>query len=160
YDSNSLVRLDAKGKLLETIKEDKDGKPFKGPNDFAKDSEGGVYFSASGQWQECAQVEGKIYYRTPDGEVRPVAEDIYYPNGLALVEGGKALLVAEHLRHRVLKYTIGTKGALQDRVVWQALSDIQPDPKDAAWYTGPDGLKVDSSGNVYICQFGASRILV
>jgi sugar lactone lactonase YvrE len=164
YDRNCLVRLDTEGRRVETIEQDVNGKSFKGPNDFALAPGGGVYFSASGEWGKEAKekkvVEGKLYYRTPGGEVHPVDQDLHYPNGLAVVEGGKSLLVAEHLQNRILKYTIGKGGALTGRAVWKRLSDIQPDPTDAPWSLGPDGLKSDSRGNVYICQFGAARILV
>jgi sugar lactone lactonase YvrE len=160
YDTNTLVRLDSKGKTLETIKADSDGKPFKGPNDFVTDSHGGVYFSASGKWKKGSKAKGKVYYWTPDGKVKLVAQDIHYANGLAIIDSGKTLLVAEHLRNRVLKYTIGKEGGLSRGAIWKRLADIQPDPNDADWYTGPDGLKTDLQGNVYICQFGASRILV
>jgi sugar lactone lactonase YvrE len=77
YDRNCLVRLDSSGKWLEDISEDANRNSFKGPNDLAADSAGGVYFSASGEWKKGAKVEGKIYYRTPEGKVCPVAEDIY-----------------------------------------------------------------------------------
>src|SRR5262245_3714761 len=147
YDKHRLVRLNKKGKEVETIKE-----AIKWPNDLAMDGRGGVYISSSGEYDKDAPVEGKVYYRTPEGRVTLVAEGIHYANGVAVTEGGKALLVAEHLKNRVLRYTIGECGKLSDGKVWQKLSDIRPDPPGADWSLGPDGLKVDSHGNVYICQ--------
>ena len=41
-----------------------------------------------------------------------VADRIHYSNGLALVDGGKRLLVAEGMRNQVLQYTIGKEGVL------------------------------------------------
>jgi gluconolactonase len=155
YDEGTLVRLDATG-----LPKGPDRTGFKGINDFAMDASGGVYFSTSGEWMEGARPEGKVYYLSPAGKVSQVAEGIHYANGLAVVEGGKRLLVAEMLKGQVLQYKIGKEGALSNRSVWKRLSDIQPGPRDADWTTGPDGLKADSQGNIYICQFGASRILV
>jgi ABC-type amino acid transport substrate-binding protein/sugar lactone lactonase YvrE len=156
YDANSLVYLNAKG---EPVRSSIETDP--GPNDLTRDAQGGVYFSTSGVFKENAPAEGKVYYLTPRGEVNPVATKIHYPNGLAIADQGESLLVAEHLEGRILKYPIVAPGTLDKKfTVWKRLSDIQLDPEDAAWYTGPDGLKVDSRGNVYICQFGASRILV
>jgi sugar lactone lactonase YvrE len=157
YDKNALVRIDAHGQTLKTIQLPGDAR---GPNDFAKDAGGGVYFSASGVFEKGAQAQGAVYYLAPAGTIRLVADGIHYPNGLAITEGGKRLLVAEHLEGRILAFTIGTDGSLSGRAVWKRLRDIQPDPNDADWYTGPDGLKADSQGNVYVCQFGGSRILV
>jgi gluconolactonase len=155
YDEGTLVHLDTSGKELSATK-DPDGNPFNGPNDFAMDLAGGVYFSTSGEWAEKAAPEGKVYYRSPAGEISRVAKGIHYANGLAVVRGGERLLVAETMKSRVLQYTIGKGGSLAGPTVWKQLAA----PRDADWSTGPDGLKTDSEGNVYICHFGASRILV
>src|ERR1700741_3817404 len=50
YDDNSLAELDASAasaREVRTIRTDGSGKPFIGPNDFAADGRGGIYFSAS-----------------------------------------------------------------------------------------------------------------
>jgi gluconolactonase len=160
-DDGTLTHLDATGKELAMIR---DGdRPFSGPNDFVRDAAGGVYFSASGPWEKNGKdrpPQGKVYYRSAEGKVALVAQDIYYSNGLALIDGGERLLVAEGFQQRVLVYKVGKEGTLSERMVWKRLADIQPPPRDADWASGPDGLKVDSQGNVYICEFGASRILV
>jgi gluconolactonase len=70
------------------------------------------------------------------------------------------LLVAEHLRNRVLRYAIGEGGKLSKGEEWQKLSALAADPKETGWWLGPDGPKVDSRGDVYICQLGAGRVLV
>jgi sugar lactone lactonase YvrE len=158
YDNNTLVHINGEGKTLE--------KPItldvnaKGPNDFAGDAKGGVYFSTSGTFAKGAPVEGRVYYLPAGGKPRLVAENIHYANGLAVTDGGRCLLVAEHLKGRILQFRIDTDGGLLGRAVWKRLADVYPDPDDVEWYTGPDGLKVDSQGNVYICQFGAARLLV
>jgi sugar lactone lactonase YvrE len=157
YDNNTLVHLSGEGKTLEVIPLDAS---VKGPNDLAGDAKGGVYFTTSGTFEKGAPVEGKVYYLPAGGKPRLVAENIHYANGLAVTEGGKCLLVAEHLKGRILKFQIGKDGGLSGRAVWKRLADIYPDPDDVDWYTGPDGLKVDSQENVYICQFGAARLLV
>jgi sugar lactone lactonase YvrE len=159
YDSNTLVRLDADGKALETIDLKKYGGV--GPNDFVKDSRGGVYFSTSGVFEDKAEATGKVFYRDRPGRVRCVAEKIHYANGLALTDGGDSLLVAETLEGRILKFEVKADGGLSEKPhVWKQLSDVRPDPKDKPWFVGPDGLKADSRGNLYICQFGAGRVLV
>jgi sugar lactone lactonase YvrE len=170
YEKHELVRLDAEGNRIGEIGPEVDGVKIQWPNDFAMDADRGVFFSASGEWPKDAKAakdakpEGKVYYLAPDGKkVSQVAEKIYYSNGLAIIkdeEGGKSLLVAETLRNRVLKYKIGENGSLTGGDVWVELSKILPNPKDADAALGPDGLKADSKGNVYVCQNGAGRILV
>ena len=160
YDANTLVRISAAGETQNTIPSDSNGERFIGPNDFVRDAKGGLYFSASGAFDVTASIRGRIYYLAPDGSLKPVAYLIHYPNGLALADDGKTLLVSEHLAARVLKFDVRADGALGNRRVFQRLRDIAPDPADADAYTGPDGLKVDSKGNVYICQYGGGRVLV
>src|SRR5271156_6961982 len=48
YDSGSIGRISADGKELPAYTHDKDGNPFVGPNDFAPDRHGGIYFTCSG----------------------------------------------------------------------------------------------------------------
>jgi sugar lactone lactonase YvrE len=160
YDANTLVRISPDGQTQNTIPTDSSGDPFVGPNDFARDAAGGIYFSASGVFDVAAAIRGRIYYLSPDGTIRPVAYLVHYANGLALTDGGKTLLASEHLAGRVLRFDVRDNGALVNRRVFQRLRDIAPEPADADAYTGPDGLKVDSKGNVYICQYGAGRVLV
>lgn len=161
-DDGTLIHLDATSKELATVRDAGD-KPFSGPNDFVRDAAGGVYFSASGPWEKDGKdqpPQGRVYYRTLAGKVTLVAMDIHYSNGLALIDQGKRLLVAEGFQQRVLVYQVGKEGALSERAVWKRLADIQPPARDADWASGPDGIKVDSRGNVYVCEFGAARILV
>jgi len=160
YDANTLVRINPDGQTQNTIPADSSGDPFVGPNDFARDVDGGIYFSASGVFDAAAAIRGRIYYLAPDGSIRPVAYLVHYANGLALTDGGKTLLASEHLAARVLRFDVRDNGTLVNRRVFQRLRDIAPEPADADAYTGPDGLKVDSKGNVYICQYGAGRVLV
>ena len=160
YDDNTIVRIDGAGQTLDTIPADSNGDAFLGPNDFARDAKGGIYFSASGVFDTAAPIRGRIYYIAPDGQIRPVAYLMHYPNGLALTDGGRTLLASEHLAGRVLKFDVQEDGGLSNRKVFQRLQDIAPPPADADAYTGPDGLKVDAQGNVYVCQYGAGRVLV
>src|SRR5262249_7080133 len=67
YDTNSLVELDAHGKDARTIRADSSGKPFMGPNDFAADGFGGIYFSASGAYDVKAPIGGAVLHMTADG---------------------------------------------------------------------------------------------
>ncbi len=156
YDAGTLVRISADGKTLATYDKDADGNPFVGPNDFAADAKGGVYFTASGPW-ESAPIVGNIFYITPGGEIVKVADHLHYANGLALSRDGTTLYCAESEAHRVIQFTVKEEGALFDRRVFAKLRDLDP---EAAAPGYPDGLKLDSQGNLYIAQLSAGRVLV
>lgn len=160
YDNNTIVRIDGSGQTLDTIPADSNGETFLGPNDFARDALGGIYFSASGVFDTDAAIRGRIYYIAPDGQIRPVAYLLHYPNGLALTDDGRTLLASEHLAGRILRFEVQPDGSLGNRKVFRRLQDLAPLPAEADAYTGPDGLEVDDEGNVYICQYGAGRVLV
>jgi sugar lactone lactonase YvrE len=160
YDSNTLGHISASGATLPNIATDSSGQPFLGPNDFAQDGRGGLYFSASGVFDTSAPVQGTVYFRAADGSIRQVASNIHYSNGLAVTDRGATLLVNEHLEAQTLSYRIAADGSLSGRAVWRRIADLVPTPADATGYYGVDGIKVDSRGNVYIANYGGSRIVI
>lgn len=161
YDENSLVELDATGKLLRVIRQDSNGKTFIGPNDFAADSHGGVYFSASGVYDIKAPITGSVLHMTADGKtITEVANTIHYSNGLTLAKDQQHLLVAEMLAGRILSFSVGADGSLGPRTVWARLQDLAPPTPKSDAYNGPDGVKLGPDGNYYIAQNGSGRVLV
>ncbi len=160
YDTSTLVVISLDGKTLDAIDAAKAGVSLKGVNDLAEDAKGGIYMSASGVYDAAAPIEGTIVYRAADGSYREVANDLHYSNGMAVADGGKTLLVAEMLAARVLKFDIAADGSLSNRRVFVRLKDVVADPADADAYYGPDGLKVDKAGNLYIAQNGGGSVLV
>ena len=161
YDDNSLVELDAGGKEVRTLRVDSNGKPFIGPNDFAADGNGGLYFSASGVYDIKAPITGTVLHMTADGRsISEVANTIHYSNGLTLARDQQHLLVAEMLAGRILSFPVAADGKLGPRTVWARLEDLAAPTPHADAYNGPDGLKLGPDGNYYIAQNGSGRVLV
>jgi gluconolactonase len=160
YDANTLVKITPAGLALQTLSGDEEGQPFAGPNDAVVDGKGGVYFSASGVWDIAAPIDGKIFYIAPSGAIAKVADDIHYSNGLALSPDGKTLYASEMAAQRVLKFEVNEDGTLGKRYLFVRLGDLAADPQGVDVYMGPDGLKTDSAGNLYIAQFEGGRVLV
>jgi gluconolactonase len=161
YDNNTLVEIDANAKVVRVISADSAGKPFIGPNDFAADTHGGIYFSASGVYDLKAPITGTVLYLSADGkDVTELANTIHYSNGLTLAKDGQHLLVAEMLAGRILSFPVTADGKLGVRSVWARLQDLAaPTPNEDA-YNGPDGVKLGPDGNYYIAQNGSGRVLV
>lgn len=156
YDSGEIVRISSTGKTVKAYTKDKDTQTFMGPNDFAVDSKGGAYFTASGPW-ESAPIVGKIFYLNTDGVITEVANDLHYANGLAMSSDGKTLYCAESEAGRVIQFAVGEDGSLSDRRLFVRVATVDPTSGISAY---PDGLKVDSAGNVYIGQYSMGRIVV
>jgi sugar lactone lactonase YvrE len=74
-----------------------------------------------------------------DGEPRVVAEDLAFPNGMAVTADNSTLIVAESYGNRLTAFTIAADGGLSDRRVWAETGDDHPDgicidPEGAVWY--------------------------
>ncbi len=100
-----------------------------------------------------------LYLPAGGNAPRRVASGIHYANGVALARDGGTLFVSEHLARRVLAYAVEDDGALGLRRVFVELDRVAPlGPR--GWEVGPDGLAVDSRGNLFIAEYGAGRVLV
>ncbi|HVY98869.1 MAG TPA: SMP-30/gluconolactonase/LRE family protein [Dongiaceae bacterium] len=147
YDSNSIGRISADGKTLEPYTKDTDGRGFVGPNDFAPDKKGGIYFTGSGKGGPL--IDASAYYITKDGKVKLVADDLHNANGLAVSNDGKILYLVETEDNRIIAFDIdGADGSLSNRRVFLNLNDLFPD-QPHIW---PDGIKFDAKGEMYIGQ--------
>lgn len=161
YDDNSIVEIDVTGRQVRVSRADSRGRPFTGPNDFAADGHGGIYFSASGVYDSKAPISGTLLHIAADGKgIIEVANTLHYPNGLTLARDGEHLLVAEMLAGRILTFPIGIDGTLGSRSVWARLRDLAPPTPAEDAYNGPDGLKLGPDGNYYIAQNGSGRVLI
>jgi sugar lactone lactonase YvrE len=86
---------------------------------------------------------GLVVLVTPDGTVTPVADDLAFPNGMAITADGSTLIVAESYAEHLTAYRIRDDGSLSDRRVWAAT------PGDH-----PDGICVDATGAVWYADVG------
>jgi sugar lactone lactonase YvrE len=148
YDNGTIGRFDSQGRTLPAYTHDKEGNTFAGPNDFAPDSVGGIYFTASGDVAHRPVEDGKVFYIAPDETITQEAAELQNANGIAVSKDGKILYVVETDAHRLLQFDIGADGSLSGRRVFVNLDDL----------TGhrvpifPDGVKIDSHGAIYIGQ--------
>ena len=155
YDENRLVSVSTAGETKEVYERDASGRPFVGPNDVAADGKGGVYVSASGPW-ETAPIVGTILHRAPDGTLYTVADDLHYPNGLALSPDGSTLYVSETYAYRIVAFDVAADGSLANRREFARVADIA----GTATPLAPDGLKTDAAGNLYIALYEGGQVLV
>jgi sugar lactone lactonase YvrE len=86
---------------------------------------------------------GILVLVTPDGDVRQVADDLAFPNGLAVTPDGSTLVVAESYGGCLTGFDIGPDGGLTNRRVWAPLGDANP-----------DGICVDAEGAVWYADVG------
>ncbi|MBA9001820.1 sugar lactone lactonase YvrE [Actinomadura cellulosilytica] len=110
-------------------------------NDTAVDARGNVYVNRIGfDMMSGAPVSpGTVSLVTPDGRVREVADDILFPNGMAVPPDGSTLIVADSYRHCLTAFTVAEDGGLSGRRLWADLGEGTPDgicldAEGAVWY--------------------------
>jgi gluconolactonase len=147
YDSGTIGRISADGQDLPPYAHDKDGNPFVGPNDFAPDRHGGIYFTCSGT-APGPVIDGKIFYLAPDGTITQKTADVHSANGIVVSNDGATLYAIETEEHRLIQFKIGADASLSDRRVFLNLDDLTHNVA----HIYPDGVKIDSKGQLYIGQ--------
>ena len=112
-----------------------EGRPF---NEIVVDAAGSCWVDMPGSmpWEE--RKPGIVAVVRPDGSWEQVADDVWFPNGMAVI-GDTTLVVAESHADRLTAWTIGPGGTLTDRRVWAALGEAE----------APDGICVDASGAIW-----------
>ena len=156
YDNGTIARISKTGEPIAVYDKSADGASFVGPNDFAADGKGGVYFTASGPW-ESGPIVGKIFHLGEDGTIRAVADDLHYANGIALAGDGTRLYVNESEAARVISFARAEDGTLTDRRLFVRIGAVDAAAGPSAY---PDGLKLGPDGNLYIGLFSHGRIVV
>jgi sugar lactone lactonase YvrE len=79
---------------------------------------------------------GKIALVSPDGDVREVADELAFPNGMVITADNKTLVVAESFAARLTAFDIADDGILSNRRVW-------------ADGVAPDGICLDADGCIW-----------
>ena len=76
----------------------------------------------------------------PDGTVEAATEELRFPNGSVLTDGGRTLVVAETLGLRLTAFDVDDAGHLSNRRTWADLSDH---------LVAPDGTCLDAEGAIW-----------
>lgn len=84
---------------------------------------------------------------TPDGRARPVADGLFFPNGMVITPDGATLVVAETFGARLTAFSIDADGSLLERRTWAALPGRSPDgicldAETAIWVASPTTREV------------------
>jgi sugar lactone lactonase YvrE len=122
------------------------GRP--GWNDIVVDGRGNAYVNRVG-FNPMAGEEfkpGFVALAAADGSVRQVADDIAFPNGMAVTPDNSTLIVADSYRHGLVAFDIDTDGGLSNRRVWADLGDGTP-----------DGICIDAQGAVWYADVPNKR---
>src|SRR4051812_13668251 len=118
-------------------------------NEIVVDGRGRIYLNgADFNFTAGAPPEpGYIKLVTPDGQLRQVAGDIQFPNGMVITPDNRTLIISESFAGRLTAFDIDADGGLSRRRVF-------------AGGLGPDGICLDAEGAVWTSTGGYSIVRV
>ena len=162
-DPGAILELDLTGKQRRRWDTDSTGKKFVGGiNDIVVTTNGGAYATVFGPYANPptpTSVIGKILYLAPGSEKWvEVADNLNYANGIGVSPDQKTLYVSETVGNCILKFAINNDGTLSNRSNFALLNVLVPN-KVKSWWLGPDSMKIDSNGNIYVAQWFGGKIL-
>ncbi|MFC0532354.1 SMP-30/gluconolactonase/LRE family protein [Phytohabitans kaempferiae] len=123
--------------------------------DMIGDAQGNLYvddvaFNAAAGEQPTP---GRMILVRPDGTAAVAAEGVEFPNGMALLDDGRTLVVAETARQRLTAFAVGADGLLTDP---RPYADVAALAGEAA---RPDGIWPATDGGVWVATtFGHSVV--
>ena len=149
HGNRQIVRI-SKDRRVSVFLKSFQGKRFNSPNDLVFHSDGSLYFTDPpyGLTKQDDDPKKELsfngVFRYSKGKLEPVIKDLTRPNGIAFSPDGKILYISNSdEKHKVwMRYDVEQNGTVKNgRVFYDATSET------AAGL--PDGMKVDSKGNLY-----------
>lgn len=149
HSNRRIVRV-GKDLAMTPYLEKFEGKRFNSPNDLVYKSDASLYFTdppyglLKQDDDPAKELKFNGVFRYAGGKLQLLVKDLTRPNGLAFSPGEKVLYVAnsDEKRKVWMRYDVATDGTVSGGRVF---ADVTSDKEDGL----PDGMKVDSQGNVY-----------
>lgn len=135
------------------------GRELNSPNDIVVKSDGGIYFTdpSYGRMdyygvQREPQLDFRGVYRAePNGvPLKLLAADFAQPNGLCFSLDEKTLFVNDTERRHIRAFDVLSDGTIANSRVWAETVGTGAG--------APDGMKIDSVGNLYCCGPGGIHV--
>ena len=158
HASSKLTRTESDGSLT-VLASHHQGKELNSPNDVVVKSDGAIYFSDPtygrkphfGLPRDPELSFRGVYRVSPDGKsLGLLADDFEQPNGLCFSLDEKVLFVNDTDKQHIRAFDVQADGTIANSRVWARTT--------GEGAGAPDGMKVDSAGNVYCCGPGGIHV--
>jgi len=142
---HGILVLDPISKRIEPFLTHRRSESFKGVNDLFFDRQGHLYFTDQGQ-TGMHDPTGRVFrYDLQQQRMDCLLDNGPSPNGLVMDLAEKALLVAMTRGNAVWRLPLQPDGSTSKVGIFTAM---------AGGVSGADGMALDASGNLYICDAG------
>ena len=157
HDTRRVTRLELDGSLT-VLANSFQGRRLNRPNDVVVKSDGAIYFTdpwtAPNPQEQWDLTFAGVYRLTPDlGTLTLLVNDFILPNGLAFSPDESVLYINDSRRGHIRAFDMLPNGTLA-RQTDRVFSDLRGSEPGV-----PDGMKVDTAGNVYCGGSGGIWIL-
>jgi sugar lactone lactonase YvrE len=149
HGNRRVSRTEADGTVV-ALATHYEGKQLNSPNDLCLHSDGSIYFTDPPYGLEGRKQElhfAGVFRIAPDGSLRVLATDFRKPNGIALSPDERTIYVADTERQLVMAYDVSADGGIENPREFVRLETPNR-------WSGPDGMKVDVEGNLYVTSPG------
>jgi len=146
-DGRRISAMNPDGTEVETLAETWQGKRLNSPNDLVCRSDGLIYFTdpAYGAPADDKQIDFQgVYFLDGSNEPTLLIDDFEKPNGLAFSPDERTLYICDTGRYHVRAFDVEPSGTLRAGS-GRLFATMDPDQPG-----GPDGMKVDQEGRVYV----------
>lgn len=144
HSNRRVSRTEVDGQVV-TLASEYQGKRLNSPNDLVVKSDGSIYFTDPPYGIKSEQQELDffgVYRLGTDGTLTLLVDDFVRPNGIAFSPDETQLYVNDSQAGNIRVFDVKPDGNLANGRIFAA----QKDPNKPGV---PDGMKVDSKGNVY-----------
>ena len=159
HATSRVTRIESDGSIT-VIASAFEGMALNSPNDIVVKRDGGIYFTdpTYGRMEYYGVARSPVlayrgvYRVEPDGaRITLLADDFGQPNGLCFSVDERRLFVNDTERMHIRVFDVVADGTLRNGRIWAELAG------DGAG--APDGMKIDSEGNLYCCGPGGIHVL-
>jgi gluconolactonase len=155
--TSRVTRTEADGSIV-VLATHYDGKQLNSPNDIVVAANGSIYFTDptygrmefyGAQREQELPFQG-VYKIDVNGGLTLLADDFVQPNGLCFSLDASRLFVNDTVRKDIRVFNVAPDGKLAGGAVWAETKGKEPG--------APDGMKIDSRGNLYCCGPGGIHV--
>jgi gluconolactonase len=158
HATSRVTRTEPDGRIT-VLASHYEGKELNSPNDIVVKRDGAIYFSdpTYGRIEfygvpRPTELSFRGVYRLDPGTkaLNLLVDDFKQPNGLCFSRDEKHLFVNDTERGHIRMFDVRSDGTLDNGRVWAETTGEGPG--------APDGMKIDSEGNLYCCGPGGVHV--